>query len=374
MFSLRTSATTVVALGASLALAACGSSDDGSSDGGSSTADTAAAEELLAPYRSQPSDFPVEEPLAEGPPAGTTIAYLQCASTFCGIFADQLQAAADEMGVELTVTNAGASASDLQTAMDSIISQDPDAVVLPGVEPSSINQQLRELEDQGIPVMSNGLINAADHGIDISFNDVSTMEIVGQVLAAWTVAEHGGDADVVFYTVPELSFSGPLEDAFNAEMAELCPDCAVRTEEIPISAIGSTAPSLAVSDLQANPDTNVAVFATLEGATGLPAALRTAGLTDLDVIGFGTTPGNLQDIESGGLAGGLAVDAAVNNWAMVDGAVRLITGQEITAGQEAGIPPLQFVEAEDLEGDLSQGFAVFPDYQERFADLWAAAS
>jgi hypothetical protein len=92
------------------------------------------------------------------------------------------------------------------------------------------------------------------------------------------------------------------------------------------------------------------------------------------VSGFGPTPGNLQDIEAGGLAGGLVVDAAVIMWSLVDAAARIITDQELTAGEQAGIPPLQFVAAADLEGDLSQGFATYPDYRERFATLWAAAA
>ena len=60
--------------------------------------------------------------------------------------------------------------------------------------------------------------------------------------------------------------------------------------DVPVATIGSSAPSRIVSDLQANPDTNVALFANFETATGLPAALRTAGITVLEHRQFVSGP------------------------------------------------------------------------------------
>ena len=76
-------------------------------------------------------------------------------------------------------------------------------------------------------------------------------------------------------------------------MDELCPDCKVRTTDIPITSIGTKAPSDIVSDLQRNPQTNVAVFPTLAAALGLPAALKTAGI-DVDVVEAAPLPGTCR--------------------------------------------------------------------------------
>ena len=101
-------------------------------------------------------------------------------------------------------------------------------------------------------------------------------------------------------------------------MENLCPECSVRVIDIPLSTVGNTAPNRIVSDLQQNPDTNMAIFATNEMAEGLPAAMKTAGIEDVETWGFGSTPANLQDIKEGGLTGALEIDLPVDVWTYVD--------------------------------------------------------
>ncbi|MFJ6651404.1 sugar ABC transporter substrate-binding protein [Microbacterium sp. NPDC091313] len=372
--ALTTFATLLVS---ALALTACGAggtaADGGRTDGAS--VDTARVSEILQPYVGQASEFPVDEDLTTRP-EGATIAYLQCATPFCAIFADLLQPAAEQLGATLSITKADASASGLQRAAETIISQKPSAVIIAGTDPAGIKNQLATLDQEGIPVLSNGAIGGADYGIDVSFNDTAAMQIVGSVLAAWAVDKRGGSTDAVFYNIPELAFSAPMKDAFTSTVSELCAACTVRVEDISVTSIGSTAPQEVVSDLQANPDTNVAVFASEEAATGLPAALRVAGLdSQVLVNGFGATPAQLEEISKGDLAASMAVDVPVIMWTLVDAAARLITGQEITAGEKAGVPPLELVDAAALEGkDISNGYSAYPDFSERFAALWGSAA
>ncbi|WP_160150849.1 sugar ABC transporter substrate-binding protein [Microbacterium timonense] len=368
----------VLASAAALGLLVSGcAGTDGSDDASPTTSgsvDSSQVDEILAPYVGQASAFPVDEPLARTPEGGT-IAYLQCATPFCAIFANLLAPAAEELGVDLTVTKADSSASGLQRAAETIISQKPDAVIVAGTDPAAIKNQLATLEDSGTPVLSNGAIDASSYGIDVGFNDTAAMEVVGSVLAAWAIKERGAEANAVFYTTPELVFSGKIEDAFTSTYAELCPDCKVRVKDIPVASIGSTAPAEVVSDLQANPDTNLAIFATEEAATGLPAQLKVAGLSDQVLVnGFGATPAQLEEIQDGELAGSMAVDVPVIMWSLVDAAARLMTDQPLTAGEESGIPPLELVDASSLEGkDVTNGYSAYPDFAEQFATLWSGS-
>ncbi len=377
MRTLRMIPTAAVVIAGALLLNGCagGGTTPSADKGDAGTVDTARVAEILEPYVGQASAFPVDEPLAQLP-EGATIGYLQCATPFCAIFGELLAPATQEIGAELLVAKADASANGLQRAAETLISQAPDAVIVAGTDPAAIKTQLATLEEMGIPVLSNGAIGGADYGMDVSFNDTAAMEVVGSVLAAWAVDERGADADVVFYNVPELTFSGAIQTAFLDTMSELCPGCDVRVKDISVTSIGSTAPQEVVSDLQANPGTNVAVFASEEAATGLPAALRVAGLSDQVLInGFGATPAQLQEISSGALAGSMAVDVPVIMWTLVDAAARLITGQELTAGEKAGIPPLELVDASALEGkDISNGYSAYPDFPQRFAELWHGAA
>jgi ribose transport system substrate-binding protein len=376
---MRRGALASVAVVSCLAVAACG--DSGSSSGTTTSAaaggakgatDTAAAEQLLAPYTGKPSAFPVDEPLAKKPPAGTTVGFLQCSTPICGLLSQIYAGAAKTMGVELAVTKAGPSAAELQSAVDSIAAKKPGAVILTPIEPDVISGQLRKLDAAKVPTLANGLMEWQQYGIDGTMFNKSTAETAGKVLAAYAVKDKGDKADVVFYTTPELSFGPVMKASFNAEMKQLCPSCTVRNVDVGVATIGNQAPSRVVSDLQAKPDTNVAVFSTEEAAVGLPAAMRTAGLNGkVDVIGYGPNPANLQDIKAGGLKAAFGLDLPVMAWSTLDEAARLMTGQQLTKIEQQGEPPLQILEQKDITFDPAKGFTGYPDFPQRFAKLWS---
>ena len=110
----------------------------------------------------------------------------------------------------------------------------------------------------------------------------------------------------------------------------------------------------------------------MEAATGVPAALKTAGI-DVLVDGFGPNPGNVQDLKAGKLHAGIGVDIGVMVFSQVDALARLVTGQPLTAGEQAGIPPIQIVEAKDIKTDPAKGYSAYPDFPARFGKLWAGA-
>jgi ribose transport system substrate-binding protein len=354
----------------------CGSSSGTtgtSSTGAPSTAagaDVTAAKKMIEPYIGQPSAFPVDEPLPKPLPAGTRIGYLQCSTPACAIFGAALAGAAKTIGAQLDVVKTGPSAEDLQAGMTSLLEKRPDGLVIPGIEPSSIAGQLEAAKKQGIPMVSNGISGAEKYGIGGQTLGSSASTLSGKLLAAWAIAQKGDDADVVFYNVPELSFSAQLKEGFADEMKRLCPDCPVRYVDLPVASIGTTAPTQVVSDLQAHPSSNVAAFGSSSASTGLPAALKTAGLA-IDVIGFSPAPANLQDIKDGKLASGLGVDLGTLTWTLMDELARLITDEPLTAGEESTLPPLQILTAKDLEGqDVSAGWSGYADFPDRFAKLW----
>jgi len=377
-----------------LVIVACGSSGGSSSSGNTSAnegsgaetsesegaetsesesegVDTAAAEKLVAPYLGHPTAFPVEEPLKERPPAGSTFAYLQCSSPFCGLFAEQLKGATKAMGVKLAVVKAGASASELQTAMSSIIAMKPAAVIVPSVE-ESIPKQLAELDEMGIPVGGAGIIDPEKYGVDVNFQGEPVFSEEGKVLAAWSVLREGESTNAVFYATPELSFSPVVEAGFNEALEELCSSCSTRSVTIPLSEYGNKAPSHVVSDLQANPETNVGIFASEEGAEGLSAQLKTAGLEEVAINGNGATPAILQEIASGGIAGAMGIDTNMLVWGLVDGLSRVLANQPLSPVEEKGQAPMQLLEQKDVEGvDVEHGFVAYPEGEKKFEELWS---
>lgn len=345
-------------------LAACG----GTKAEGSTRVAIPAASKKVEQYSSAPTNFPVTARLAGTLPRGTTFALLQCATPVCALQGQILKGAADSLGVKLQPVNGGVSASSMQAAMSSIVELHPSAVLVPPVEPAAIRAQLDQLHSMGTPIVSVGMVGVAGYPFDADLLGDENHALVGQLLADWAMSQAGEGGKFVFYNNPELSFSALIRTGFKKEVKSLCGSCSVRVTDVSIADIGTKAPDLVVSDLQRNPDTDVAVFATSETSTGLPAALKVAGI-HIKTVGYGPSPGGLQDIKSGGITAGLAIDFGLTYWTQVDIAARLAAGEKVPTG-EGDIGAMQFLTAHDIDFDPTRGWTAFPDFADRFIKLW----
>lgn len=367
-----------VLLPLAIVVTACGSSSSSSSttakaaagsSGGGGSANVAAASAAVAQFTGKPTAFPVDQPLKVRP-TGQTIAYLQCSTPVCGLFAQLLPPTEKLLGYKLIVAKAGASASQLQAGMSSLISQRPNGILLTAVLPDQFAPQLKQAVQQKIPLAANGVMNPQRYGIGAAEFDQRLSLLAGKLLADQVISRHGGKANAVFYSIPELDFTSYVQKGYEQEMARLCSSCINRYVPIPVATVGNTAPTRVVADLQSHPDTKVAVFASEETVAGLPAALRSAGLT-IDVTGFAPNPVALQYIKAGQVTSGLGLDLAIMLWTQLDALVRQSTHQPLTAGERAGEVPIQFLYKKDLTGDVSKGWTGYPDFPQRFAKLWS---
>jgi ribose transport system substrate-binding protein len=354
-----------------VALAGCGSSGGGSTGagttGGSGT-NLAAAQAAIAKYSGKPTAFPVDQPL-KTKPAGKTFAYYQCSTPVCALFAQIAAPTQQLLGYKLKVVKSGAAANEVQSAMDSIVSLKPHGVLLPAADPNQFLHQMQALQQAKTPISANGIVDPQKYGLQTDFINNQTDSLGGKLMADWAVAQGGGE--VVFYGVPELSFTPIMQAAFDKEMGAMCPSCKVRHVDIPVGSIGKDAPSRVVSDLQSHPNTKTAVFATAEAGTGLPAALK-AAQRKVKLMGWGPPPAVLGYIKDGQWDAGLGVDGYTMLWAQIDALARMATGQPVTAGEKRGLPPVQILTKKDITFDPTKGWQAYPDFAQRFAKLWGA--
>lgn len=375
---LATGAALVVGMGV---LAGCGGDDTETTTaaaGGSGGPNVAAATTFLEPFTGQAGEFPITEPLKEKPKAGTKVIYLNPGVAVGNLMYELLKPAAEEMGVELSQIKAGPSAQTTSSALDTVVEQKPDGVIGIGIEPVLFANQLKKLQEQGTIVVASGIADGAKYGLKTVPYGPADAERVGEIMAAWTVRQSEGKLDeVVYYGVPELGFTKPTLKGATSKLEELCPDCKLRTVDIPAADIGTNAPQKVVSDLQANPKTGAAIFSADDMQIGLPAAMKTAGI-DVPGIGAGPSPTTLQQIKDGTQAAGSGTDLPVIVWTLMDQFARELAGQALTPGDQAdGITPHQVLEQKDITFDPKMGWTGFPDYAERFQKLWsgdAAAS
>lgn len=362
-------------LGLTVVLTACGSGKNSAAPSGSTAAaaaDTAGARALIEPFVGHPSAFPIDTPLAKSA-AGKRIAVMDCGTPVCSLFFTLAQPAAAALGMQVTQVKAGLAADSVAAAFNTVVQAKYDGVFVPAIQPSLWQRGLDQLVQAKIPVVTTGIVGGDPAKINASQVSDKAIQLAGKLLAAYVVNDTGDKTNVVFYVTPEIAFNPVLADAFQAEMKTLCPACPSRTAKVPAATMGTSAPSLIVNDLQANPKTTTAVFGEANQAAALPSALKVAGVSVKTLATF-PDPQSLQQVKSKQIDAALAVDLPVDAWTLMDSLARLTTGGVVTDGAKADTPPMQFLTAAELPGDVSHGWTGYPDFAAKFTALWKQAA
>lgn len=363
-----------VVLATSLAVG-CASSSAALPSPGSFAHNLAQAKAAVAAYTGKPSPFPVTAPLPHKPKKGTTFVFMDCGTPICAQFKSLVTPAAKALGVKLTVIQAGATASSVNSAFDSVAQLHPSAIINTALDPIEWTQALKRIKAEHIPVISTGVVDGASYGLTTYPNatpfgaGVTTLD--GKLQADWVFVHEGKKANVEYNWVPELSFSKLLLNGFTSQLKILCPSCQVRPLSIPVADLGSSAPQAIVSDLQAHPATNTVVGSNSENLLGLPAALKVAGLANITTVGTAATPVNLQYLKAGEQTVDLALDLPVLSWELVDAAARASEGAPITGLEAAGLPPEEFLTGKSITFNPSKGWTGYPNFASRFVKLWS---
>jgi len=332
------------------------------------------ARSAIAAYTGKPTAFPVSTPLKKLPKKGFTIAFMDCGTPICALFHELVAPAAKAIGARLVDVKAGATASSVNAAFESVVQMKPTAIINTALDPVEWLPALKRLKADKIPIISTGVIDGAKYGLTTYPNAVlfgaNAFTLDGKLEADWIYAHEGAKANVEFTWVPELNFSALVRTAFIAQMKTLCPKCSVSSLSIPVADLGSSAPQMIVSALQANPKINTVTVSNSENLIGLPSALKTAGLSNVTLVGAGAGPANLQYLKAGQQAVDLAADYPVLSWAMVDAAARAATGQAIPKTESIGIPVQEFLTKADITFNPANGWTGYPDFAKRFKKLW----
>jgi ribose transport system substrate-binding protein len=274
------------------------------------------------------------------------------------------------IGFDTARIDAGLQAETVKDAFDTVTAQGVDAVIDPALPNPLAQSGLEALNSKGIPAVGIGVVNGDRKLLPAIVGSEVALSRLAEVTASYMVATYGNDLNTVFYTVPELELTSVMYDAFEKKVKELCPDCKVRSADIPVAALGTTASTVVTDDLQAHPDTKQATFSTGEEAIGLPAAMKSAGI-DVDTIAAGPGPDSFQQIKDGEMKAGIGYDLTYAGWAAVDSAARLALGQEPSKGVKDDVIPMQILTADSVTDDMiKMGWSAYPDIADRFAKIW----
>ena len=121
-----------------LALAACGDSDESTNAAGVASGGTK-AQSAPKPPTSPPENIPITEPLGSAPAKGKTLYWLQCELPICDKIGNGVKAGASALGwnIETLVFKAGNPGGGLKSALQ----KNPDAIAMTGIPSAAVKPQ-----------------------------------------------------------------------------------------------------------------------------------------------------------------------------------------------------------------------------------------
>jgi ABC-type sugar transport system substrate-binding protein len=352
-----------------LAVAGCGSSSSSSSSSTSSTASntsSTAAAAAATKAATRPANILVTQPVGKPIPTGKTVAYIHCGLPACNIWASALKQAAAVLGWKATIYYTNGTPESVQAAWKQAVIQKPDAVIASGFDKVIFAQQLAQLKADNIPVVEAFVTDPPGDGIDLVVGTGAEYAQVGEAEAAEAVVAGGAKPDAVYVNLPAYQIVQPSRMAFHATFAKYCPSCTQASFNIPITELGNGSTNVIVSYLRSHPDVNVVVNSNSGLSLGLPAALKSAGLSNVKIIDDAPTATNYDYIRAGDQLATENVPIQATMWQLVDALARHFAGTSMAPDNK----PPQFWLLTKSNIPSSDDFSNILNYQQQYKSLW----
>jgi ribose transport system substrate-binding protein len=363
----------VAAIGAALAfgVAACGSSSDSSSgsaaSGGAGASSTVSkAQAVMAEGAKRPSDITVTTPIGKPIPSGKKLVFVSCGTSSCQLQGSIIEKAAAHLGWTTKTIATDGSPTQVQDGFTTALRTGADAVIINAVTRDAVAKQLAQAKAKGVAYVGCCSTDQVGDGYLYNTSTPEQNAQIGKYLSAAIVADAKGKANTLYVDIPAFTILGSLGDALKQDYQTYCPSCGFSKIDVPLPQLAS-APNLIVSYLRSHPDVNyVALSVTDALGTGLPAALKAAGLTKVKIVGQGADPTAYQELAQGQILALVPFDYFSVDYQMVDALARHFAGVPIEQ-----TPPSRWLLTKDnLPSDYSKLFPAVPDYESKFLKLW----
>lgn len=370
----RSVAVIAASTAALLAVAACsstsaGGSGSGGSASGSKTSSSGVVEAdaaKLAQYEN-PKPTVTVPALSKRPPTGKTVDIINCAVPVCALYTQAAEDAAAALGWKTKVVTTQFTPESYTATWTAVVQDKPDVVFAAAVLPAAIVQsQVDALHAAGSIILTYAGDKAAGPGTPYLFSKANTPEQTqqGVVQGLIAVADAQGPPSVLFLAVPDTPSAGPTGAALKSTV-----EAAGGTySEVNVNTadIGTKGPGQVVSFLQSHPKVKYVCLPWDDWISGLPQALKSAGLDSVKVIGTAANATSEKDVQAGVIFRSVVHPTAQNSWWMIDAAARQMVGDPVSDPNPAG--PVAVVEPGNIDtlGDASS----WPHIDSLFLKAW----
>ncbi len=236
--------------------------------------------------------------------------------------AEGAKKAADELGVELTIVDAGDDVTKQVSDIEDLLSKDISVLIVNPVDSDAVSGAVQNAVDKGVKVISvDRVVNGVTVDCEIASDNVAGAELATQYIVdtlgeGTKVAELQGtsgasaaiDRGTGFHNIADSKLEVLASQVANFD----------RTEGMTVME----------NMLQANGDIQAVFAANDEMALGAVEAISGAG-KDIMVVGFDATDDAIAAIKEGRMAATIAQQPDLIGYTAVENAVKLIGGEKI---------------------------------------------
>lgn len=236
--------------------------------------------------------------------------------------AEGAKKAADEIGVSLTIVDAGDDATKQVSDIEDLISKNVSVLIVNPVDSDAVTGAVQEAVNKGVKVIS---VDRAVNGVDIDCQ-IASDNVAGAQLATQYIVDTLGEGIKVAELVGTSGASAAIDrsEGFHKVADEKLEVVASQTANFDRTE-GMT---VMENMLQANADIQAVFAANDEMALGAMEAILGAG-KDILVVGFDATDDAIASIKEGKMAATIAQQPALIGSTAIENAIKLINGESI---------------------------------------------
>lgn len=341
--------------------------------GAASSGSIPAATKKYNQLKIRPTKIPVTTPIQGKIPTGKTIDWVVCGVPGCTVLTKPLTQAAAALGWKVVSIPGGLQPETILNAWNLAVQNKPDGVVGTGFPESIFSSAVQQLNAAKTPAISAFVTDTPgpSSGLAAVVNGEPSYTHAGTALADIVLGAQGKSANAVFLggtTFPASQFE---EKAFDKEYKSLCSSCVTSSIEEPATLTGDALTSSIVADLTRNPSINWVVASQPNDVYGLPAALKTAGLSKVKILVNTPDATTVNYLKQGQIAGINVVPNTDNMAEIVDAFARTYTGQSVAPDETAGGDWAAMTPAAAKQ--IKAPYYLVPGYLAQYKKLWKSS-
>lgn len=380
--SSKSSSTATTAAAESSQATTAASSSSPSATTGSGGSGLTAATAAVAAASSPPTLIPSLPPLPRAPKPGVKVAFLTCSAAACSLLNPGFTDAAKALGWDPTVItyNSATPGEALQQAIDA----GNKYIATTSITLSTITPQVQELKAKGIGFYEAYVGDppeGAGNGLYGVASDFTGAARGAALMADWIISNSGGDAHVVYVSLPLYPVLVAGGVGAQAEFKKNCPACSFATLPVSVTQLGAgQVPSAIVSYLESHPSVNYIDLSFQDLDAGVVQALATAHLSaKVKVVGSEAEAAQLKEVINGSEAAWSIIPENYVMWTVVDWMARESEGVLTPAVLASTGPALAYLVGTPAAAtaQLAAYPNVYPgptNYEAQFEKLWHVGS